>query len=191
MMLILLVLAALLPMAAVAQPDEKAPACVWHSQPATLSWGITTEPPGAWATWWCPTDRFSPWSASITAVRFDLLGKAATTAGGVAIQAKDQTALVALRDRSVHTPELASVWLQGLDETLRARPPGPVWIVAPNGTAATRPAYPIVNGVRGATSTGRAEVRATCDCKVRSVEGASVYCATNEARTLVALCRPL
>lgn len=179
------------PLLAFAQADAKAPACAWHTQAGTLRWGVTVDPPGAWAGWWCPSGPYTPWTRQVAAVRFDLLGKAAAASAGAAIVAKDHAALVALRDRPVWGADLGPVLDQGWDDITAARPPGPVWIVAPNGVSTTRPAYPITNGVRSTASTGRATVGATCDCAVRSVEGSSSYCATNTERTLVALCRPL
>jgi hypothetical protein len=65
----------------------------------------------------------------------------------------------------------------------------PVWTVASNRTLTTRPAYPLVNGVRSTTSTARALVAATCDCSVRAVEGTATYCAHDSGRVTVALCR--
>lgn len=38
-----------------------------------------------------------------------------------------------------------------------------VWKVKPNGTATTRPAYTLVNGVLGTKEAGRAQVGAACD----------------------------
>lgn len=67
--------------------------------------------------------------------------------------------------------------------------PKPVWKVAINPGATTRPAYPLVDGVRGRTANGRATVGADCDCSARSVEGSSVYCGVNGRTDQVALCR--
>lgn len=187
-MIRVILLALLLPLQALAA--DAPPLCAWHSQPSTLRWGVTTDPPGAWAGWWCPTGPYTKWAAQLAAVRFDLVGQAALATGGAAILAKDQAALIALRDRPVTSDEMLAVLSQGIDAILAARPPGPVWVVAPNGTSSTRPAFAITNGVRAKVSTARATVSATCDCTVRSVEGSSSYCATNTERTLVALCRP-
>jgi hypothetical protein len=38
-----------------------------------------------------------------------------------------------------------------------------VWKVKPNGTATTRPAYTLTNGVLGTKEAGRATVGAVCD----------------------------
>lgn len=106
---------------------------------------------------------------------------------------------VAIASRSLD--RLAEAWAKNIqhnyandevEKVLRAveasLPPVPIWKVAKNGTSTTRPAYPILNGVRSTTSTARATVGATCDCSVRSVEGKSTYCAWEPTKTTVALC---
>lgn len=71
-----------------------------------------------------------------------------------------------------------------------SRPDDPVFVVAPNSTYTTRPAYPFANGVRGSTSNGRATVGAPCDCVAAGVlEGRSAYCGVNGRSDQVALCR--
>lgn len=65
----------------------------------------------------------------------------------------------------------------------------PVWLVASNGTLATRPAYSFVGGVRSTASNGRATVGELCDCRTRSVEGSRVYCSVNQRTDQVALCK--
>lgn len=79
--------------------------------------------------------------------------------------------------------------LRALIRTSMPNEPPPVWLVAtmPAG-AATRPAYALVDGQRGAVS-GRAAVGSRCDCAVRVVEGRSVYCGVNGRADQVALCR--
>ena len=64
----------------------------------------------------------------------------------------------------------------------------PQFVVAKNGTYPDRPAYPLVNGVRGTTSTGRATVGAPCDCSVSVMEGTTRYC--RASGPLVAVCVP-
>lgn len=65
------------------------------------------------------------------------------------------------------------------------RPAG--FVVARNGSSATRPAYPVDDkGVRGTKSTARATVGATCDCATKVVDGSTTYCGI--APKLVAVC---
>lgn len=67
-------------------------------------------------------------------------------------------------------------------------PPDPVWTVQASRYA-TRPAYPVVDGVRAKESDGtRAAVGSACNCLTRSVEGSTTYCAVNNQRTHVAVC---
>jgi hypothetical protein len=65
------------------------------------------------------------------------------------------------------------------------------WVVSRSGMAAdaiTRPVYPFTAGVRGTTAVPRvrATIGAPCDCSVRSGD----YCAHDQAKATVTLCRP-
>lgn len=71
-------------------------------------------------------------------------------------------------------PSLTPVWCPATQEMWDNKPaddappppPPPVatWIVTPSGTAATRPAYPVVNGKRSSSPGSSAKVREPCDC---------------------------
>ena len=95
---------------------------------------------------------------------------------------------------SVDAPEALQVWCPHWDEMQRSRPANPAYVVAKNGTSTTRPAFAYTPATastaasRSTKSTARATVGATCDCKVRLLEGTTLYCATNVERTLVAVC---
>lgn len=56
------------------------------------------------------------------------------------------------------------------------RPQRPAWAVSASAISTTRPTYPYTGGVRGTASNGRVASGTRCDCAVRSVEGAVVYC---------------
>lgn len=57
-------------------------------------------------------------------------------------------------------------------------PGAPAFTVARNGTYADRPTYPVVDGLRGRTSNGRATVGAACTCTAGNefLEGTVRYC---------------
>lgn len=63
--------------------------------------------------------------------------------------------------------------------------------VAKNGSATTRPAYPVVNGEVGAKEAGRATVNEPCDCTAKAIiKSGNTYCAAPPPnQTLVTLCR--
>lgn len=67
-------------------------------------------------------------------------------------------------------------------------PPTRQWTVAKYSLQTTRPAYPVLNGVRGTTSTSRAPVGATCDCTAPLREGLTTYCPFTGSGTSVAIC---
>jgi hypothetical protein len=71
------------------------------------------------------------------------------------------------------------------------KPRPPVWRVAPNGTATTRPAYPVADGVIGSKEAGRAPVGQPCDCAALSIKRSTVtYCAAPEPMAALAtVCR--
>lgn len=80
-------------------------------------------------------------------------------------------------------------WCPHWDEMQRSRPANPAYVVAKNGNYTTRPAYAFTPpATRASSSSGRATVGATCDCRVRVIEGKTIYCATNVERTQVAVC---
>ena len=70
-------------------------------------------------------------------------------------------------------------------------PPPPAFIVAPNGTLPTRPAFTLTNGSREFGSYAAATVGAACDCSTKTVEGQITFCRINppaETSILVASC---
>jgi hypothetical protein len=70
------------------------------------------------------------------------------------------------------------------------KPADPVFAVAPNTGVMTRPAYPVVNGVRQTRQDGTAPVGATCSRRLESIEGTTrtvVYMAFDSTNR-VAVC---
>ena len=97
-------------------------------------------------------------------------------------------------------PEWVDITGQAVPTMVQGLPPPPAWIVARNGTSATRPAYPFTpipgakpnatNGTRGTSSSGTAAVGSACDCVMsRVVSSTSSYCGVLPTpATRVALC---
>lgn len=129
-------------------------------------------------------------------IAFDRAVEIARTAvnGGEAGM-RSMLASVVRQDRNCARSDLPAPWpalcgeLKSLIIASAPNEPAPVWIVAPNASYATRPAYPFAEGVRGTTANGRATVGSVCNCSVRSVEGSRVYCAVNGRTDQVSLCR--
>lgn len=80
-----------------------------------------------------------------------------------------------------------ATWLAGYVKP--APPPPPVvWKVKVNGTATTRPAYTLIEGIRGDKEAGRAPVGAVCNItKPTLASGADLWASYSEL-PLVALC---
>lgn len=120
---------------------------------------ITVNAKGQAAGWWCPDG--SKW---IAAVRWsemtDAIGAALAALHTSSDKRAAVDALVALRGTQMG--DLADVWAP-IAERMRTPPPMRRWQVKPNGTAATRPAYPLTDGVRGTREVRRAPVGAPCD----------------------------
>lgn len=150
---------------------------------------------GAFAAWWC-TDGFevryrvfvvhreamtAEWTAALAALR---------DSSNVALaiqQMADRFAKIKIDD-----PLVFDLWAPYASEIDATRPALPKYLVAVNGLSANRPLWLLKpDGTRdGKQAVERATVGATCACKVRVVEGSSVYCSVPPASVGVALCRP-
>lgn len=70
----------------------------------------------------------------------------------------------------------AAFTFAGADTNRPPAPPPELWLVGATGKSTTRPTYPVVGGVRGKTSDGRATIGTPCDCSKPIVEGKTTYC---------------
>ena len=111
--------------------------------------------------------------------------------------AMDEAALQAFSakyiDRPLTDPLYLPVWCPFVGEMQAGIPAPPAakpWTVAKFSVQPTRPAFPVVNGVRGLISTGRAPVGAVCDCTKPLAEAGTTFCPFAGGGALVALCTP-
>ena len=155
---------------------------------------IESNATGAAAAYWCATPPPASPALYLYAVRwsavtvpmladFALLGLPGDNAERIrAMRAKYQTENVW---------DMCDVW-EPMRERINAAMPAPAparpWTVAKYSLQTTRPAYPVLNGVRGTTSTSRAPVGATCDCTAPLREGLTTYCPFTGSGTSVAIC---
>lgn len=87
--------------------------------------------------------------------------------------------------------DMCDVWGPMRDRINAAIPAPPQFVVAPNGTTLTRPAFAVANGARSYGSTSSATVGAPCDCALSLKEGQITFCRVNpitEATPLVSSC---
>ena len=149
---------------------------------------------GAAAAYWCTNPPPAPPALYLYAVRwsaitapmladFARLGLPGDNAARiVAMQAKYQTESVW---------DMCDVW-EPARERINAAMPGPpsaqAWVVAKYSTQSSRPAYPVINGVRAVASTSRAVVGVACDCSKPIIEGIVTYCPFVGSGTSVAIC---
>lgn len=170
-------------------------------------WGDSTFPsvrvtPGYGAVaWWYSSDGFD-WTLNWAFCTKDKCADQTMVADITnALASSDRLAAINAVMAKHHSLSANSValltWCPHWAEIKASRPTPPVYVVAKNGTSTTRPAYPYTPATattpasRDTKSTARATVTATCDCKVRMFEGSTLYCAVDQARSLVAVCRKL
>lgn len=191
--------------AAFAQTSAPPPPSCWPSQiggSGTYAKWVEVQPDddktvSGYALWWHCRTAYEVTSTAILTCRSDKLGQCLTPdVSSLLANSYDGGKVASLWGARVKSfadsgdPWIAAVaWQDHVKADARSQVPQ--WTVATNGVFTTRPAFPLVGGVRSQTSTARATVSATCDCKVRSVEGKSTYCAHDEARLTVTLCRPI
>lgn len=153
---------------------------------STTKWDIGVNDKGLWASRWLvckeggePIHHF--YAATRGAVE-QVLNADGAVAASVAFGKLFLSA-------SITEPVLVEVYApdQARIDAGRPRPP-PAWTVAKYSLQTTRPAYPVVNGVRSSTSTGRAAIGAACDCAAPLREGLTTYCPFTGSAGSVAVC---
>lgn len=170
----------------------QAQTCAMPSNPTTIRYGVVAE--GAYAFWYCDS-AMRTYEYRIATFSFIGANPGTLDAFVLCLTKNDCAAAHIL---NAGTPQLPSALT---DTALLAVQQAAIkaandyrkavlatYIVAKNGIYADRPAYPIVNGVRATTATGRAAVGAACDCSLLLAEGATLYCRAKDL--LVAVCAP-
>ena len=169
-------------------------------QSANSTWPTTRiNAAGAMAYWYCksPSGVWSAqWVAGTTAFLLgnNVAGEAAAAAGAASAPAQ---ALEAVRRKYVNLPladaSLTPVWCPYVNEMVANTPPTvptvptkPSYVVAPNGTSLTRPAFAFANGARSYSTSKSVPVGSACDCTTKLTEGANTFCSV--APQLVAMC---
>ena len=182
--------------------DTAAYSCAPGASPTSTALTVRANGAGAVAYWHCKAA--GAWHVEWAAATWAFLGSTAKASDAMAILASPAplATLNAIAATYPHVPladpSVAPVWCPVADEMWAATPPAdpppvvpPAFIVAPNGTAATRPAFAVTNGVREFGSYSTAPVGAACDCSTKMVEGQITFCRVNPptaAATLVASC---
>lgn len=149
--------------------------------------------------WWCPMHYTAPEWVFVTGYLSDFdqnwLKIAAQLA--LATEADRQAAKTKYLTRTfprnasggpIVPFDLYPVHMLVYNQLVAARPPDPIWKVAPNPGFTTRPAFAYSGGIRATVATARATVDAACYCDTRDVVGSTVYCAVNTARTWMSVC---
>jgi hypothetical protein len=141
------------------------------------------------AVWWC--DRVTHWRPQILVGTMTHAEAYRAAAQLSAAQDFDQAAraLLAANARPL-TEELDAFRIEAYWDHAQHKPADPVFVVAPNTGVMTRPAYPMVNGVRQTRQDGTAPVGAICNRRLESIEGTTrtvVYMAFDNTQR-VALC---
>jgi hypothetical protein len=187
---LILAAAALHANAATTPPD------CWTVSGAT-GYTMTTTDDGVIAAWWCP-DSFGDWSLVTLTMRAGYVLKhpaipASAAATDIALAYWKENVTI---DCAVPTPTQADANLCNAAKAagLKTRP-APQFVVRPNGTAKTRPTYPLAGGVRGTVSNGSVDVidatgRPTaCNPAEKLVVGSSTYMQVKRTPGTVALCK--
>jgi hypothetical protein len=159
-----------------------------HAQPAAVAEPMPTFPVLAGAACW-PEKTPTGWAIVEAETAYGLIA---------AWWCKDGTwaAIVRAKNPTIDPQERAYLESAVLPLLERIKPVLPLWVVAPNGTATTRPAYRLDSG-KLYTSTARATVGDACNCALGrySTSATTTYCAIPQEITtppeplLVAVCR--
>jgi hypothetical protein len=178
-----------------AQALPPAPSCWTVNGAVGYSMGKSSE--GMYAAWWCP-DAAGDWALFTLIMRTDYVLKHPATLPGAA---PADVALAYWRENvtidcgaPVPTQTDANLCNAARTAGMATRPP-PAFVVRPNGTAKTRPTYPLVAGVRGTVSNGTVSIldatgRATaCNPNEKIGTGASTYMQVKGIPGTVALCK--
>lgn len=156
------------------------------AQPSTLPVLTGGNSSGWWAAQWhpCAEGGFGVSVFSVLPKGAPVPAPSASGSGAVLMAAWLAT--------SIDDPAVTAMSAADRASILAAKPPVQLppsqWAVAKFSTLSTRPAYPVSNGVRSATSTARATVGATCDCTAPIVEGLTTYCPYQGSSGLVTVC---
>lgn len=200
MKIILLIVALLFSFSAQAQfagSRLTPPACFLMNGAAGFALKKVPETGHGHVTWWCPNDWGDwrlyrlVWVAGTPIVHPSARGADAEQVGGDywrinVKQTCDSTIDVVLID-------LCATAMRHAWTTL----PLPPYVVRSNGSYATRPTYPVVNGVRSKSSNGSVLVKSADDGRptacnpVQTIrEGSSTYMQVKRTVNTVALCSP-
>jgi hypothetical protein len=187
-----LILAFLMFCATAAHAAPEPPSC-WLVTNAK-GYTVGSSDAGQFAAWWCP-DGAGDWDMALLVSRSGYTLKHPTLPAGASPAATADAywrANVAVDCFTV----IADAAMSGLCDRAwdagRLTRPLPPFIVRPNGTALTRPTYPVINGVRSTLSNGTVPIldahgRPTaCD----PVQKLGSYMRVKRTPDLVALCSP-
>jgi hypothetical protein len=154
---------------------------------------------GTWAVWWCG-DRFS-WQPEflVKSASYQLKTPTLEQLAGKTMAEVYRLIWSMNAGAFPNDPNLAILWTEARDWAEANKPDAPLWTVAPNGTAADRPAYTrTAAGARSVSAVPglRAPINTECVCTepaLRVESAAGVYCpwlgATVEPGPQITLCR--
>lgn len=160
----------------------------------TCKSAVETNAVGGAVAFWCQlTPQDQPkwylyavrWSAITGPMRDDFMGVLSSADPASAIQA------MTAKYQNTSVLNMCDVWEPVRDRFNAMKPvvqAAPAWVVARYSGLSTRPAFPVVAGVRSLTSTSRAFTGSVCDPSITIVEGASTYMTFSGAKGSVTLC---
>lgn len=137
--------------------------------------------------WWC--DRTTHWAPQTVVGTWgpSQIAQGAAELSAAQDIAQAARAMLALNAAAL-TEDLDTFRVEAYWDHAQHKPADPVFAVAANAGRTTRPAYPVMDGVRQTRQDGTAAVDAPCQCRRLSfIEGRSVYCAF-DATPRVAIC---
>lgn len=162
-----------------------APICVPPIQ--EVRFGFTTE--GIWFYWFCVIPDGQPEVAlEQRAILFEAITPKLKSDFEAYVAGKNPDFLNTPAPFSLEAPAFAGLvaaMSAAYDADTIPIPPLPAWIVAKNGTAKTRPAFPIVNGKRSYSSDGAVAVGAPCDPSITLIEGSLSFLQVSPAHVAV------
>ena len=139
--------------------------------------------------WWC--DKVTHWKPEAMVGTMTPAEAYQAAAQLSAAPDFDQAARAMLRRNERPLSEALSVFrVEAYWDHAQHKPADPTFVVAPNTGVMTRPAYPVIDGVRSTRQDGTAPVGATCSRRLESIEGTSrkvVYMAFDQTNR-VAVC---
>lgn len=139
--------------------------------------------------WWC--DKVNHWKPQVLVGTMTPAQAYQAAAQLSAAPDFDQAARAMYAANAVElTEELVVFRVEIYWDHAQHKPADPTFVVAANTGVMTRPAYPVVNGVRQTRQEGTAPVGATCSRRLESIEGTArkvVYMAFDDTQR-VAVC---